>query len=389
MHKRMSRIFAALTFLTVLPALAFASSSRVAGLNVPGDYIKDYTGIYTYVSGVGSVGNLVYVEPNTAMGAVLGNLWEGRLGTWALHLHQNHPDLGQATSNSSINPSNAGLGSDPNSAGEAFDLMWGHKMGSGSLGLRINRSWQSNEAATTVEGAGTGGRNVLGLGAGFGFAMNANTDIEVSGLFQNRSFTNATLADDGGTAYQLAGRAMMKAGSNLMLMPVVKLYSFDLSTAPIPAGTNTDIKRNGWQAGLAGNWSIGSDDLFVLGAQIANNTIKTPGAAASAVTKISETYYPNVFMGLETHVNSWLTLRFGAQNAMMYSRKTDANAPAATTTTDKEMHFSYNMGAGVKAGSLQFDATLAPNFWNNPVSGTFNNGVGGAPFPNVTATYSF
>ena len=43
--------------------MATSPKARVAGLNVPGDYIKDYTGIYTYVSGVGSVGNLVYVQP--------------------------------------------------------------------------------------------------------------------------------------------------------------------------------------------------------------------------------------------------------------------------------------------------------------------------------------
>ena len=331
MHKNLSRIFAALSLLAVVPVLAFASSSRVAALNVPGDYIKDYTGIYTYMSGVGSVGNLVYVEPNTAMGAVLGNLWEGHLGTWALHLRQNHPALGQATSGASINPSGAGLGDDPNSAGEAFDLMWGHKMGSGSLGIRANRSWEANDTAPATEGNGTGSRNVFGIGAGFGFAMNSNTDVEVSGLFQNRSFTNASLADDGGSAFQLAGRAMMKAGGNLMLTPVVKLYSFDLSTATIATPTapslKDDDKRTGWQAGLAGNWSIGSDDLFVLGGQIANNTEKTPGAGT---TKVSETFYPNVFMGLETHVNSWLTLRFGAQNAMMYSRKTDTAAASTT-----------------------------------------------------------
>lgn len=382
MHYRLSRIFAALTFLTLIPAFAFASSSRVAGLNVPGDYIKDYTGIYTYMSGVSGVGNLVYVEPNQAVGAVLGNLWDGRFGTWSLHLRQNHPALGQATPFGQVNPSAIGLGFDPNSAGEAFDIMWGHKMGSGNLGLRVNRSWDSNEATSTVEGNGTGGRNVFGIGAGFGFAMNSNSDVEVSGLFQNRSFKNATLEDDGGSAFQLAGRAMMKAGGNLLIVPAAKYYSFDLSTQTIPAGTKTDDKRSGWQVGLAGNWSLGTEDLFVLGGQIANNTEKTPG---SVLTRVSETYYPNVFMGLESHVNSWLTLRFGAQNAMMYSRKSDT---ATASVTDKEMHFNYNMGAGVKLGSLMMDATLAPNFWNNPISQTFNDPTG-TPFPNVTATYSF
>ena len=44
-----------------LPVLAQAQTSRVEGMSLQGDYIKDYTGIYTYTSGVSSVGNLIYV----------------------------------------------------------------------------------------------------------------------------------------------------------------------------------------------------------------------------------------------------------------------------------------------------------------------------------------
>src|SRR5262245_62635608 len=109
MHKRLSRILSAITLMAVIPVAAFASPARVAGLNVPGDYIKDYTGIYTYISGVTSVGNLVYVEPtpgNQSMGAVLGNLWDGRLGTWAIHLREFHPALGQAIAFDHITTSN-------------------------------------------------------------------------------------------------------------------------------------------------------------------------------------------------------------------------------------------------------------------------------------------
>src|SRR5262249_2221817 len=68
MHKRMTRILSTVGLMLVVPAVALASSSRVAALDVPGDYIKDYTGIFTYVSGVNSVGNLVYAEPNNAPG---------------------------------------------------------------------------------------------------------------------------------------------------------------------------------------------------------------------------------------------------------------------------------------------------------------------------------
>src|SRR4029077_7904827 len=136
MSKRMTRILSCIALLVVIPTAAFASASRGAGLNVPGDYIKDYTGIFTYVSGVNSVGNLVYAEPNTnneAMGFVLGNLWEGRLGTWGFHRLRFHPSLGQPIAGSSISPTAIpAVFGDPNTNGEAFDIMWGHKMGNGN-----------------------------------------------------------------------------------------------------------------------------------------------------------------------------------------------------------------------------------------------------------------
>jgi hypothetical protein len=395
MHKRISQVFAAISLLTILPTLAMASTARVNAMNVPGDYIKDYTGMFTYMSGVSSVGNLVYAEPsgsgNQAMGAVLGNLFEGRLGVWSVNLRRFAPALGQSLNGNSFTTSN--FFGDPNGNGEAFDLMWGHKMGNGNLGLRLNRSFISNElSAGTAEGNGPNGRNIWGVGAGYGFAMNANSDVELSGLFQNRSFKGSNFntpdaaADDGGSTYQIAGRAMMKAGGNLLMIPVAKFYSFDLSSVD-PASVKTDAKLTGWQFGLSGDWSIGSDDLFILGAQFVGNHLQQT-VGVNPAQDAHETFYPNVFMGLESHVNSWLTLRFGAQNAMMYSIKVEQGSPVVTQT--QKLHaFDFNMGAGVKLGSLAFDATLNPAFWNNPVGATFNNGLGPNPFPQVSATYSF
>ena len=158
-----------------------------------------------------------------------------------------------------------------------------------------------------------------GLGAGYGFPMNENTDVEIAALYQGRTFDTPPVADDGGTTYELALRAMMKAGSNLMIMPVAKIYSFDLSevnTPPAPATpVSTDAKLNGWEVGVAGNWTLGTDDLFVLGANFVGNKAEQT-VAPNPTQSINEQFYPNVFMALETHVNSWLTLRFGAQNAL-------------------------------------------------------------------------
>src|SRR5438093_3030728 len=133
------RAFAAATALAVLPTLALAQTSRVEGMSLQGDYIKDYTGIYTYTSGVSNVGNLVYGELGTttgtpgalfdrSVGAVLGNLWDGRYGTWAVHLRSQTPALGQGDALAQPNPGN--LGFDPNSnSNESFDVMWGKKLG--------------------------------------------------------------------------------------------------------------------------------------------------------------------------------------------------------------------------------------------------------------------
>jgi hypothetical protein len=270
-------------------------------------------------------------------------------------------------------------------------------MGGGNLGLRYSRSFISTETpAGTSEGNGSNQRNIWGLGAGFGFAMNPNTDVEIAGDFQNRSFKGANAAtpnaagDDGGGTYLVAARAWVKGGANVMWVPVARLYSFDLSSidAGAPA-VATDSKVSGWELGGAGNWSIGSDDLFILGLQVVGNKFEqTIGTGAKR--EDNETFYPNAFMALETHVNSWLTLRFGARNAVLYSLKHENNpAFPATPTTIKTHVFDFNMGAGVKLGSLMLDATLADDFWNNPVGAVFNNGLGTNPFPRVSATYSF
>src|SRR5437762_12787581 len=106
MHSRnVKRIVLGVVLLVALPVVAFAQTSRVEGMSIQGDYIKDYTGIYTYLSQVPNVGNLVYGElgntqspPLTfdrSIGAVLGNLRDGRYGTWAIHLREQAPQLGQ------------------------------------------------------------------------------------------------------------------------------------------------------------------------------------------------------------------------------------------------------------------------------------------------------
>jgi len=407
MNHQIKRFILVAAAAIVIPTIAFASTARINGMNVPGDYTKDYTGMFTYVSSVNSVGNLVYGEAGSydgafsnqdqAMGAILPNLFDGRAGVWALHLRSIHPALGQSWWGGSIN---SGFFSfDPNLSGESFDLMWGHKMGSANLGLRLNRTFYSDDnGTTTTEGFGNNGRNILGFGGGLGFDMNPNTSIEIGALFQNRSFDDGVNTDDGGTGILVAGRAWCKMDGNMTFVPVVKLWQLDQSTTD---GTvSTEQKLSGWQVGGAGNWAVGHDDLFILGAQFVGNKVK------GGPDEDTESLMPNLFMALETHLNPWLTFRAGAQQSALatYKFKTTGN-----TQTFKESDFSWSMGTTVKLGNVQFDAVLDPAFLNNPFAqlmgntnavfegssqfGGGNRSTGGpgfgTPFPQVSLTYTW
>jgi hypothetical protein len=414
MMHQIKRFIVVAAVASMVPAVAFASTARMTGLNVPGDYVKDYTGMFTYLSSVNSTGNLVYAETGSmagwtsiedrAMGAVLPNLFDGKAGVWAIHMRQYHPALGQSWWGA---PINGGFYSfDPNdntSSAESFDLMWGHKMGSANLGLRLNRQFESYDDGTDVEeGNGNDGRNIMGFGAGVGFDMNENTSIEVGAQYQSRTFDEGDavgdLNEDGGAAMLVAARAWMKMGANTVIVPVVKLWSIDQSSTD---GTTTfDDKLSGYQAGLAGNWNVGRDDLFVLGAQLVSNKEDL------GTDEYTETLMPNVFMALETHLNPWLSFRAGAQQSVFATYKYETTG---LTQTFKGSDFSFIMGTTVKMGNVQFDAVLDPAFFNNPfaqLTGNTNavfDGFGyygggaraaggptqGTVFPQVSLTYTW
>lgn len=395
----------------MMPAVAFASTARLTGLNVPVDYTKDYTGMFTYLSQINSTGNLVYAEAGSmdgedsnddrGMGAVLPNLFDGKAGVWAIHMRHYNPALGQSWWGA---PISGGFGSyDPNyntSVSESFDLMWGHKMGSANVGLRLNRQFESYDDGTNeYKGNGNNGRNVMGFGGGLGFDMNPSTSVEIGAQFQSRTYDDGTNTEDGGAAYLVAARAWKKMGGNMTFVPAVKLWQIDQSVSD---GTNTfDDKLSGWQVGAAGNWAVGQDDLFVFGAQLIGNK------EDMGTDEWTETLMPNLFMALETHLNPWLTFRAGAQNSVMatYKNKTTGN-----TQTWKESNFSFMMGTTVKMGNVQFDAVLDPMFLNNPFAqllgsdnATFesdyyydkaNRAAGsgspyGTAFPQVSVTYTW
>jgi len=404
-----------------LPIAALASTSRVEGMALQGDYIKDETGIYTYTNEVANVGNFIYGEmgnwqgatatPNDrAVGAVLGNLWDGRYGAWGIHMRETTPQLGQGDKTSSPSPTmfNSPVGNDPNTNGwQSFDLQWGKKFGTKSLGLHMNRSFGKVEGDNGALGNlsifkadwGSAGdpnllRNIFGFGGGFGWEMGTNTNAELSVLWESRTYqVRDTLGadlfkDDGPTTWSIAARAFWQWQPNVMVVPVFKYTKYDLSDKT-PA-QSFDNSVTAWQAGAAGNWTLGSNDLFVLGLTFAQNKLDQArdvfglGFGNGTVT---ETFTPEIFAALETHINPWLTLRFGADKGAWHTVKfEDKDTPQNLRYENSP--FFMTLGAGVKLGTLQLDAVLNDHIAQNGLY--FISGSANTPLASkVTATYAF
>lgn len=386
-----------------------------------------------------------FTTEDRSFGAVLGNLFDGRFGSLGFVMREYSPALGVnfqpqvglngyfdeywfGTGFDTFLPNNSGVFSglpgviDPNVPGvtgdatftngygtEALDLMWGKKFDKLSLGLRFNRSFYkltNNSADFTEEGFDPTDRNITGLGGGIGFDISDRAMIEGALLWQSRTFkfddpngvvlaTPGVFEDDGGGSYLASVRMTWQWKPDVMIVPVGRYYSFDLSSKFTPVGgtlTTTDVKLHGWQIGAAGNWALNQNDLFILGLDFAQNVLENKTVGSEQ--KFTESLMPTMFAALETHVNHWLTLRVGGRKGVFYNNKLEDETVAPTDVTKESWSpFQFFLGTGVKVGTLQLDATLAQDFFHSPanyLTGTPNQASDTYPlFPRVTATYSF
>lgn len=421
--------------LIAFPVVAGASTTRVTSLGIEGDYIKDYTGVYTYLSDMCCVGNLVYGElgnwdsdsqtDDEAVGVFINNLWDGKYGAFGIHLRQEIRQLGQGDANTAIDADGNWDGNE--NASHSFDIMWGKKFGGWSLGLGLNRAYYRLEGSPSIYDETSFDdikgdvyntedpldlnyhRNVMGFSGGLGYEISPKFNLEGSILYQNRTFlahdtTGIVYQNDGGGAYLVALRGMWQWQPNILVVPVVKFYNItEKAKYADPAEeltaeqkTPIDNSQSGWQAGFAGNWTLNQNDLFVLGATFGGATFKEkeypgPGGEGSSAYEYNEkytySYTPTIFAALETHLNSWLTARFGATQGVFYTEKYE-DYNSSNVTKEHYSWFDMNMGVGVKLGTLQLDATLNPDFLHyGPylISGESTDVM----FEKVTATYTF
>ena len=203
---------------------------------------------------------------------------------------------------------------------------------------------------------------------------------------------------------------MMQVQPNVMFVPVVKYYSFDLSAVTQPTGggpaVSTDNSLTGWQAGAANNWTIGNNDLFVLGLTLprtASSRSTTSSASRRSPARAPAWMRPRrscrrLFAALETHLNNWLTFRMGAQKGAYNKLKVEDNTAGGPTVEFTSSPFHDEHRRRRQASARCSSMPSRNNFFPQTLGGFFGNlsgptgitGVSGfTAFPKVTATYSF
>ncbi len=427
---------------TLVPAAASASDARVQSLGLQGDYIQDYTNVYAYPSSIVRYQNLVYGnlgnkdvaggdlpdfqdnagsnpldQSGRAMGAYL-NTWKWLPGTWGIQINENRNAISQAYGPSWFD----------RNRNEGITLLWGGKLGGGSIGFAIDKASSSvtdgndtvspytwSPATLAISGSnarqvmnainaslGSEDRNSWGAAGGVSFNWDAfgreqTGDIAVH--YRNNTLkvedaaAKQLLEDNGNTDFSINARVQMAVSDNSYITPVFNYYTMDRGskfTDGVTPANNTEFDNSvkGLQLGIAESWVMRESDLLVLGVSLNHENVdyKDPGVFGDPFTVTYNTT-PSVFGALEVHPASWFHVRMGAGKPV-WSKLEFENKTTAQKTTVKDSPLQYALGAGFRLGNrLDLDATLNQDF---AFTGAwFASGNSEVPFSNLSMTYRF
>jgi len=430
--------------LSLAPVVAHASTPRVEGLALQGDYVQDYVNIYNYPASIVRYQNLVYgnwgrkdvsggdltdfqdnnetplalVNADRGMGAYL-SICKRLPGTWGIQLNENRNSLSSAY----------GPQYWDRQGNEGLTLLWGDKLGAKSaIGFTVEKSgsraedptdviypfWEQSTPTVSIGSpssarqainninqslGATDGRNSWGIGGGLSTNWSSHGRDHMAELgvhYRNNSLhvedqtAGTLLEDNGNTDFAVNARAQCAVSDNSYLTPVINWYSMNRGTQftdnTTPAN-NTDFKNkiSGFNIGLAETWVLRETDMLVLGVSVNREKIdyKDPAVSGSPFT-ITYMNSPTVFGALEVHPAHWWHVRMGAGKPV-WSKLT---IEAPTETTIKDSPLVYAVGTGFRLGSsLDLDAVVNQDFAFT--GGWAASGFGEVPFSSLSATYRF
>ncbi|HYV50398.1 MAG TPA: hypothetical protein VE910_00725 [Dongiaceae bacterium] len=366
-----------------LAAQAVASDARLESLALQREYVEDYFNFRTFPTVVARFQNVATIGLGT-MDDTTGTFGDDRsvgvigagdntsYGVFAVFLNQ------VATAVPGIDHAQ-------------FDITWAKDFGGTTIGASVlyqNSSVEPGSAKTSpLDGFSQDlddpNTNVLALTGGAKFGMAENTMLELSAQlgwlsWEDKDATGTVTSEDAGNlSYNLAGRIMAEVSDRSTLVPLVKYTKVDL-TADAGGGTELEVTRTTFNAGVAMNYEVNGSDLLVLGLSADYRADKDDVVG----TDFSDWSIPTLFLAAEFDAYSWLTLRGGARKTF------DSASDDAIDTDAKFSTFQFGLGAGFHFDHFDVDASLNPDWMFSGgylLSGRTTN----VPMTRITASYYF
>jgi hypothetical protein len=251
---------------------------------------------------------------------------------------------------------------------ENFDLGVALKIAMDSYNDQITDDLEEKQSASYFELAAGISNEKMDLGLIFGLPS-ANRDLDP----EKRSW--------GGFGVGFNGRYWL--GNKNFLFKFVPLIVANYASLSgeldpgIPGSTKSEVDYGllDLAAGIGINYEIDENNLIVVGIEAIGYSSETRNVKDVEEESRTTLILPGIYMGVESHISSWLIGRLGA--AQVYQKITEKYTPEGGNTDEEsffDKEFKMTFGLGIMFGRFLLDARInegllfeGPNF----ISGTF------------------
>jgi hypothetical protein len=164
----------------------------------------------------------------------------------------------------------------------------------------------------------------------------------------------------------IRGRMFYELNETITLVPYVSYRFFDLS---YKADSAIDWKDNYWgikgssiNLGIGANIKVNEDNLLIFAVEPYDYYKYEPSdPPAGTSVEYTYTYFPTMYLALESDVKDWLTFRAGAQKYFYKQENNVEEDEDVNNTTWTGSGYNFTMGLGFHIGDFDIDAYINNN----------------------------
>ena len=355
--------------IAITAPVALATTARVNSLANTGDYLNDDSNVFRWYATLPSYSNLVMAEVGTlydgryaehqALGVTHACGEEGKYGTWGIFLMDYvSDDVFYSQVNHLMLPDYVDDPNIPSVPVNKFAIQWGKEFDGIAIGLGFTRSDKGVED-TTVDPANPKYNisfTTLGAGIRADVGENAYTDLAVTLGLAGGGMTDSTEFDKK-MSLDFAGRLFWEWKEYATIIPVVDfgMYEFALDNYDPEHGE----KGNWFNIGAALNMDVNTNNMLLLGLEVgkAKYEPSLPDTAASSWAESSTWWLPSIFLGLETDVKPWLTVRVASRKTLYKDTDKEVDGGEDMETS---ADFDWFLGCGFHVAEFDIDCQVSP-----------------------------